>query len=150
VFCYFLDMPLAAYPDAPIVAVICDNGGTHHSTITTKWLAEHPRLQLINGARYSPQDNLVERIWAALKQHTAAFAVESIRRWWNAIGRYEYPTAGRLLITADAGGSNGYRTRAWKTELAAFAAQTGLRVTVCHFPPGTSKWNKVEPGFRSS
>ncbi|MDQ7904612.1 ISAzo13 family transposase [Phytohabitans sp. ZYX-F-186] len=75
---------------------------------------------------------------------TAAFAVESIRRWWNAIGRADYPTAGRLLITADAGGSNGYRTRAWKTELAAFAAQTGLRVTVCHFPPGTSKWNKVE------
>jgi transposase len=75
---------------------------------------------------------------------TAAFAVASIRRWWNAIGRAEYPNAGRLLITADAGGSNGYRTRAWKTELAAFAAQTGLRVTVCHFPPGTSKWNKVE------
>ncbi|MFG2045719.1 ISAzo13 family transposase [Dactylosporangium sp. NPDC048998] len=75
---------------------------------------------------------------------TAAFAVESIRRWWNAIGHRDYPTAGRLLITADAGGSNGYRTRAWKTELAAFAAQTGLQVTVCHFPPGTSKWNKVE------
>ncbi|GAA0713801.1 ISAzo13 family transposase [Dactylosporangium roseum] len=75
---------------------------------------------------------------------TAAFAVESIRRWWTAIGHRDYPAAGRLLITADPGGSNGYHTRAWKTELAAFAAQTGLQITVCHFPPGTSKWNKVE------
>jgi hypothetical protein len=75
---------------------------------------------------------------------TAAFAVESIRRWWNAAGSSEYPQARRLLITADAGGSNGYRTRAWKTGLAALAAETGLEITCCHFPPGTSKWNKVE------
>jgi Rhodopirellula transposase DDE domain/Helix-turn-helix of DDE superfamily endonuclease len=75
---------------------------------------------------------------------TAAFAVESIRRWWDAAGRAGYPAARRLLITADAGGSNGYRTRAWKTGLAALAAGTGLQITVCHFPPGTSKWNKVE------
>jgi hypothetical protein len=75
---------------------------------------------------------------------TAAFAVESIRRWWKDAGRIEYPAARRLLITADAGGSNGYRTRAWKAELAALAEQTGLEITVCHFPPGTSKWNKVE------
>jgi hypothetical protein len=75
---------------------------------------------------------------------TAAFAVESIRRWWKDAGSIEYPAARRLLITADAGGSNGYRTRAWKAELAALAEQTGLEITVCHFPPGTSKWNKVE------
>jgi hypothetical protein len=75
---------------------------------------------------------------------TAAFAVESIRRWWNTAGRRDYPHATRLLITADAGGSNGYRTRAWKAELAALAVQTGLAITVCHFPPGTSKWNKIE------
>jgi len=75
---------------------------------------------------------------------TAAFAVESIRRWWNAAGRAAYPGAGRLLITADAGGSNGYRTRAWKTGLAELAVQAGLDITVCHFPPGTSKWNKIE------
>jgi hypothetical protein len=68
---------------------------------------------------------------------TAAFAVESIRRWWTAMGLAAYPAARRLLITADAGGSNSYRTRAWKTELAVFALQTGLAVTVCHFPPGT-------------
>jgi transposase len=75
---------------------------------------------------------------------TAAFAVESIRRWWNGAGQAAYPTADRLLITADAGGSNGYRTRMWKTELARFAAETGLAVTVCHLPPGTSKWNRIE------
>lgn len=75
---------------------------------------------------------------------TAAFAVESIRRWWNGAGRAAYPTAGRLLITADAGGSNGYRTRAWKTELARFAAEAQLEITVCHLPPGTSKWNRIE------
>ncbi|MEC3982883.1 ISAzo13 family transposase, partial [Amycolatopsis sp. H20-H5] len=75
---------------------------------------------------------------------TATFAVESIRRWWNGAGQLTYPHATRLLVTADAGGSNGYRTRAWKTELAALAAQTGLAITVCHFPPGTSKWNTIE------
>ncbi|WP_327745477.1 ISAzo13 family transposase [Streptomyces europaeiscabiei] len=75
---------------------------------------------------------------------TAAFAVESIRRWWNGAGQAAYPTARRLLITADAGGSNGYRTRTWKTELARFAAEAGLAVTVCHLPPGTSKWNRIE------
>jgi len=75
---------------------------------------------------------------------TAAFAVESIRRWWAAMGRAAYPQARRLLVTADAGGSNSYRTRAWKAGLAAFALEAGLAVTVCHFPPGTSKWNKIE------
>jgi hypothetical protein len=75
---------------------------------------------------------------------TAAFAVESIRRWWTGQGAAAYPAARRLLITADAGGSNGYRTRAWKAELAALAAQAGLEITCCHFPPGTSKWNAIE------
>jgi transposase len=75
---------------------------------------------------------------------TAVFAVESIRRWWKARGSIDYPQATRLLITADAGGSNSYRYRVWKSELAALAAETGLAITVCHFPPGTSKWNKIE------
>jgi hypothetical protein len=75
---------------------------------------------------------------------TAAFAVESIRRWWSARGSADYPDTRRLLITADAGGSNGYRTRSWKAGLAALAAETGLQITCCHFPPGTSKWNKIE------
>ena len=69
---------------------------------------------------------------------------ESIRRWWKARGSLAYPDASRLLITADAGGSNGYRYRVWKSELAALSAETGLAITVCHFPPGTSKWNKIE------
>jgi hypothetical protein len=75
---------------------------------------------------------------------TSVFAVESIRRWWTTRGSQDYPQAARLLITADAGGSNSYRYRVWKSELAALAAETGLAVTVCHFPPGTSKWNKIE------
>jgi transposase len=75
---------------------------------------------------------------------TCVFAVESIRRWWRARGSRDYPSASRLLITADAGGSNGYRYRVWKSELAALATETGLVITVCHFPPGTSKWNRIE------
>lgn len=75
---------------------------------------------------------------------TAAFAVESIRRWWCDQDQAVYPRASRLLITADAGGSNGYRTRAWKLRLARLAAETGLTITVCRLPPGTSKWNKIE------
>lgn len=75
---------------------------------------------------------------------TAAFAVEALRRWWRAMGAPRFPGATRLLVTADAGGSNGYRVRAWKTELAKLAAETGLAITVCHYPPGTSKWNKTE------
>jgi len=75
---------------------------------------------------------------------TGQFAVESIRRWWSAMGAISYPESAKLLITADSGGSNGSRVRLWKTELAALAAEVGLDITVCHLPPGTSKWNKVE------
>jgi hypothetical protein len=75
---------------------------------------------------------------------TAQFAVATIGRWWQAVGRVAYPDATRLLISADAGGSNGYRLRLWKKELAALADASGLQITVCHMPPGTSKWNKIE------
>ncbi|MGB9308583.1 MAG: ISAzo13 family transposase [Mycobacterium sp.] len=75
---------------------------------------------------------------------TAAFAVNTIKAWWHNAGKILHPNATRLLISADGGGSNGYRTRQWKTELAALAAETGLAITVCHLPPGTSKWNKIE------
>jgi transposase len=75
---------------------------------------------------------------------TSAFAVQTLRRWWDTIGRHRYPHATQLLICADGGGSNGYRIRAWKIELARLAADTGLQITVCHLPPGTSKWNKIE------
>jgi transposase len=75
---------------------------------------------------------------------TSAFAVQTLRRWWDTVGTSRYPHAEKLLICADGGGSNGYRVRAWKIELARFAAETGLQITVCHLPPGTSKWNKIE------
>ncbi|HWT78406.1 MAG TPA: ISAzo13 family transposase [Candidatus Methylomirabilis sp.] len=75
---------------------------------------------------------------------TAAFAVASIRRWWDSMGRASYPRTKRLLITADGGGSNGSRVRLWKVELQRLADETGLEISVCHFPPGTSKWNKIE------
>jgi transposase len=75
---------------------------------------------------------------------TAEFAVETIRRWWRSMGQPAYPHATRLLITADAGGSNGSRLRLWKVALQKLADETGLRIFVCHFPPGTSKWNKIE------
>jgi len=75
---------------------------------------------------------------------TAQFAVASILGWWQHLGKGRYPDATTLTITADCGGSNGYRTRLWKTELQALANQTGLAISVCHFPPGTSKWNKIE------
>jgi hypothetical protein len=75
---------------------------------------------------------------------TAAFAVQTLRRWWQQVGRLAYPEAERLLVCADAGGSNGDRVRAWKTELARLATETGLAITVCHLPPGTSKRNRIE------
>jgi transposase len=75
---------------------------------------------------------------------TAQFAVNAIKRWWQTMGIERYPRATRLMVTADAGGSNGYRNKLWKVELAKLAAETGLAITVCHYPPGTSKWNKVE------
>ena len=75
---------------------------------------------------------------------TAAFAVETLRRWWSGRGQLDYPGARALLVTADAGGSNSYRTRAWKARLGELARETGLDIVVCHFPPGTSKWNKIE------
>jgi DNA-binding phage protein len=75
---------------------------------------------------------------------TAAFAVHSVWQWWEQMGKPSYPEATELMITADGGGSNGSRCRLWKTELQRFADATGLQVTVCHFPPGTSKWNKIE------
>ncbi|MFB6958799.1 ISAzo13 family transposase [Streptomyces sp. NPDC056309] len=107
---------------------------------------DFPDAQLGKAIPYGVYDLAANTGWVSVgtDHDTAAFAVESIRRWWEARGNLDYPAASRLLITADAGGSNGYRTRAWKAELAALALETGLEITVCHFPPGTSKWNKVE------
>lgn len=79
-----------------------------------------------------------------ISSDTSEFAVYSIKQWWKRMGKKQYPDADKLLITADGGGSNGYRTRLWKTELQRLADETKLEITVCHFPPGTSKWNKIE------
>jgi len=79
-----------------------------------------------------------------MSHDTAQFAVESIRRWWRMLGRRSYPRAAKLLICADAGGSNGNRLRTWKLYLQQFASEIGIPISVCHYPPGTSKWNKIE------
>ena len=79
-----------------------------------------------------------------ISKDTAAFAVNSIRSWWQEMGKEKYPLADKLLVTADGGGSNSSRSRLWKTELQKLASETGLEIHVCHFPPGTSKWNKIE------
>jgi Rhodopirellula transposase DDE domain len=79
-----------------------------------------------------------------ISHNTAQFAVASIRRWWQKLGQARYPRASKLLVTADAGGSNGYRTKLWKRSLQELADESRLAVRVCHFPPGTSKWNKIE------
>jgi hypothetical protein len=95
---------------------------------------------------YGVYDLAADAGWVSVgcDRDTASFAVATIGRWWQAMGAAAYPDTTRLLITADAGGSNGYRLRLRKTELAALAATTGLTVTVCHMPPGTSKWNTIE------
>lgn len=102
--------------------------------------------QLGKANPYGVYDLAADTGWVSVgtDHDTAAFAVETIRRWWNTVGINAYPNACRLLITADGGGSNGSRTRLWKTELATLATETGLQITVCHLPPGTSKWNKIE------
>ena len=96
-------------------------------------------------APYGVYDMAANTGWVSVgsDHDTGAFAVESIRRWWDKVGRAAYPKASRLLVTADGGGSNGYRLGLWKRELVELATQTGLTITVCHFPPGTSKWNKL-------
>jgi transposase len=95
---------------------------------------------------YGVYDLLKNEGWVnvGIDNDTASFAVESIRRWWYMMGCKSYPEAKKLMITADCGGSNGYRLRLWKTELKKLADEVGLEISVCHFPPGTSKWNKIE------
>jgi len=95
---------------------------------------------------YGVYDPTANAGWVSvgIDHDTPAFAGQTIRLWWHHMGRRAYPEATELLIMADSGGSNGYRARAWKKALQAFATETGLRIAVCHFPPGTSKWNKIE------
>jgi len=95
---------------------------------------------------YGVYDVGADEAWVSVgtDHDTSAFAVQTIRRWWLSMGRQRYPESRQLLITADGGGSNGHRVRLWKLELSQFAKEEGLDIQVCHFPPGTSKWNKIE------
>jgi len=95
---------------------------------------------------YGVYDEATNTGWVSVgvDHDTAEFAVETVRRWWRHMGSKVYPKAKRILITADGGGSNGSRCRLWKVELQRFADESGLAISVCHFPPGTSKWNKIE------
>jgi len=95
---------------------------------------------------YGVYDIALDEGWVSvgIDADTAAFATAAIESWWQHLGRERYPAASTLTITADCGGSNGNRTRLWKTELQRLANETGLAISVCHFPPGTSKWNKIE------
>ena len=97
-------------------------------------------------APYGVYDLTTNQGWVSvgIDHDTAEFAVESIRRWWREMGKPLYPQATRLLITADCGGSNGYRVRLWRVQLQELADELELSIQVCHFPPGTSKWNKIE------
>jgi hypothetical protein len=92
---------------------------------------------------YDPTTN-VGWVSVGVDHDTAEFTVQSLHRWWEKMGRVRYPKARELLVTADGGGSNGSRIRLWKVTLQRLADQIGLRISVCHFPPGTSKWNKIE------
>lgn len=97
-------------------------------------------------APYGVYDLTANQGWVSvgIDHDTAEFAVESIRRWWREMGQPLYPKTKRLLITADCGGSNGYRVRLWRVQLQKLADELGMTIQVCHFPPGTSKWNKIE------
>jgi len=107
---------------------------------------DFPDKELGKAIPYGIYDVSANTGWVSVgvDHDTSAFAVATLRSWWDTIGRSRYPGATRLLVCADGGGSNGHRVRAWKIELAAFAKETGLQMTVCHLPPGTSKWNKIE------
>jgi hypothetical protein len=107
---------------------------------------DFPDKRLGKAIPYGVYDLTCNQGWVSvgIDHDTARFAVESIRRWWSEMGTPSYPRAERVLITADGGGSNGSRNRLWKVALQEFANETGLKVSVCHFPPGTSKWNKIE------
>jgi transposase len=125
------------------------NGGAEYHLIgepTRTKTHDFVDKQLGRAAPYGVYDIANDEGWVSVgnSADTAAFAVEAIRRWWANMGQSRFPDAQRLLITADAGGSNGHRLRLWKVELAKLAAETGLEITVAHYPPGTSKWNRIE------
>jgi hypothetical protein len=125
------------------------NGGREHHPVgepTRTETHDFVDKDLGRAVPYGVYDLANDEGWVSVGDtaDTSTFAVEAIRRWWHQMGSQRFPDATRLLITADAGGSNGYRVKLWKVELAKLAEETGLEITVAHYPPGTSKWNRIE------
>ena len=125
------------------------NGGREWQPQGRARRGPRPRLpgqDLGKAIPYGVYDMANNQGWVSvgIDHDTAQFATNSIRRWWQEMGQRRFPEASELLITADGGGSNGHRTRLWKVSLQGLADELGLTLTVCHFPPGTSKWNKIE------
>lgn len=143
---------------APVISVDCkkkenvgnfkNNGQEYRHTGDPRMVLDHdfPIAELGKVAPYGiyTLNNNTGFVNLGTSQDTAEFAVESVRAWWYCIGRHTFPDASKIYITADGGGSNGSRNRLWKLELAKLANETGLDIEVSHFPPGTSKWNKIE------
>jgi hypothetical protein len=125
-----------------------NNGREWHPKATPEAVNVHDFIdpKLGRAVPYGVYDIADNKGWVSVgtDHDTASFAVQAIRRWWMAMGHERYPRASRLMITADGGGSNGHRVRLWKIELQALADELRIPITVCHLPPGTSKWNKIE------
>jgi hypothetical protein len=126
-----------------------NNGGREYQPAKTPErvnVHDFPDKELGKAIPYGIYDVSANAGWVSVgtDHDTSAFAVATLRSWWATLGKARYPHADKLLICADGGGSNGYRVRAWKIELASLAAEIGIPITVCHLPPGTSKWNKIE------
>ncbi len=129
-----------------LVSALRNDGKELHLKRRPKEVGIHDFNEPELGKVYDVCDQEKNMVWmnVGMDHDTTVFAVETLRRWWRQMGCQAYPNAQRLLIAADWGGSNGSRSRLWKLELQRFADEFGLRVSVCHFPPGTSKWNKIE------
>ena len=144
--------------NAPVISVDCKKKELigNFKNAGTEWLekgkASHVKVydfidkELGKAVPYGIYDIAKNEGWVSvgISKDTAEFAVNSIRTWWQQMGQEQYPTANKLLVTADGGGSNSSRSRLWKKELQTLATEIGLEIHVCHFPPGTSKWNKIE------
>lgn len=131
-----------------LIGQFANNGREYHPKSTPEEVEAYdfPSLADGKGIPYGVYDMTANNGWVSvgMTHDTAQFAIATIRQWWLHMGTVTYLSAKDLLITADSGGSNGVRSRLWKKELQMLADQTGLQITVCHFPPGTSKWNKIE------
>jgi len=144
--------------NAPVISVDCKKkeliGNYKNSGAEWHKKGEAPEVKVYDfidkdlgkAVPYGIYDEAKNQGWVSvgISKDTAEFAVNTIRTWWQTMGKEQYGQTNKLLITADGGGSNSSRSRLWKKELQSFASQTGLEIKVCHYPPGTSKWNKIE------